>query len=119
LRQIEYHSVMRRRYKRTPRNYSGSDLTSHRLQDVLPSVLGRVTGVWRERPDLVLAAWQEVVGPSFEGMTEAVAFREGELVVRVKNSTLYSLLKQYEQPKLLKKMRERYRNVKTITFRVG
>ena len=54
-------------------------------------------------------------------MTEAVSFIEGNLTVKVGNSSLYSLLCQYERPCLLKKLRERFpkTSIKNLTFRIG
>jgi len=90
------------------------------VQDVLIQVLHRVREVHKERPDLILAGWKQVVGSGMSQMTEAVSFSEGILVVKVKNSTVHSLL-QYEKRRLLQEMRKKFprTEMKKIVFRVG
>ncbi len=107
--------------RRTPKGYDGTAKTHHHLQEVLPGVLRGVNAAYKERPDLVMGAWQQVIGPSLSGMTEALHFQEGILTVKVKNSSLFSLLKQYERPRLLRKLRERFPQtvIKAIVFRAG
>ena len=113
--------MRKRPYRRTPKNYQGIAPTSHHLQDILPAVLGKIGEAYKERPDLIMAAWSQLIGPQLAGMTEPVSFSEGVLIVRVKNSSLYALLRQYERPKLLKKLRERFPKtlIKNIYFRAG
>lgn len=120
--QLEEPLWMRKRsYRRTPKNYQGIAPTSHHLQDILPAVLGKVGEAYKERPDLIMAAWNQVIGPQLAGMTEPVSFVDGVLVVRVKNSSLYALMRQYERPKLVRKLRERFPQtlIKNIIFRAG
>lgn len=107
--------------KRLPRGYDGVNLTSKPLGDVLPRVLRRVSAVHGDRPDLILAAWPQLVGPQLAPMTEAVAFNEGMLVVKVKNSTLYSLLKNRERGRLLYRLRQRFpsNEIRGIYFKIG
>ncbi len=107
--------------RRTPRNYDGTALTAHRMTDLLPSVLNRVSEAYSERPDLILASWPELIGPHLAGMTQAVAFSEGVLVVKVKNSILYSLLNQNDKPRILQLLRQKFPKVaiKNIIFRIG
>lgn len=112
---------MAKRGSRTPRNYDGIEPTSRRVTDVLPRVLQRIGAVYKERPDLIFAAWPEIVGAKIAPMTEAVSFEEGILTVRVKNSTLYSLLRTRERPRLLNSLRQKFprTEIKTIVFRIG
>lgn len=107
--------------RRFPKRRNPRSLTSRHLQDILPTVLREVNQLHAERPDLVLSGWQQVVGPNLEGMTEAVSFFEGVLLVKVKNSTLHSLLHQYEKRRLLRELRQKFPRVdiKNIVFRVG
>jgi hypothetical protein len=107
--------------KRTPKNYDGSETTSRQLKELLPSVLSRIGGVYEERGDLVLASWPEIIGPKLAVMTEAISFESGVLVIRVKNSTLYSLLSQHDKPRILKNLRDKFPTtfVKIIVFRLG
>lgn len=107
--------------KRTPRNYDGVARTTKRLADLLPAWLNQVQGRFQDRPDLLMLAWPEVVGEKLASMTTAVSFIEGILLVRVKNSSLYSLLVQHEKPRLQKELQKRFPSVmiKNIVFRLG
>lgn len=95
--------------------------TAHHIRQLLPHVLQKISQRYGDRPDLVLAAWPEVVGPILAPMTEAVAYREGVLTVKVKNSPLYSLLNQNDKPRLIQSLRDKFPNmmIKTIVFRLG
>ncbi len=106
---------------RTPRNYDGNQPVTHRLNDILPSVLEKVSEAFQDRPDLILAAWPEVIGSKLAPMTQAISFQEGILTVKVKNSTLYSLLSQNDKPRLIQNLRSKFPKVsiKTIQFRLG
>lgn len=112
---------MKKSYIRTPKGYDGTRVTTHRMSDLLPSVLSKVNDVHQQRPDLLLASWPEIIGPKLKDMTQAVAFSDGVLVVKVKNSTLHSLLNQHEKPRLLNILKQKFPNVsiKTISFRIG
>jgi hypothetical protein len=99
----------------------GSGLTNKQLKDLLPKALGSIGAMHRDRPDLVLAAWPEVIGEKLASMTKATSFDQGVLYVKVSNSTLYSLLAQHERGRLLKSLREKFPSVeiKNIHFRIG
>lgn len=112
---------MNKTYSRTPKNYNGTGPTSHRLGDLLSGILAQVGFTYEQRPDLILAAWPEIIGFQLAPMTEAVSFYQGVLHVKVKNSTLHSLLNQNDKPRILNVLRRRFPNVqiKSITFRIG
>ena len=119
---IEWGSiVVRKPYFRTPLHYDGTRLTTHRLAEVLPHVLAKLGEVHGQRTDLLLALWPEVIGPKLAAMTQATAFIDGVLHVRVRNSTLYSLLSQHDKPRLLRILRQRFPQIeiKSIYFRMG
>lgn len=107
--------------KRTPKNYDGVKATSHHLRAVAPAILHSINRVVQERPDLVVKAWQLVVGSTVAKMAEAVSFSSGTLYVKVKNSTLYSLLSQREKPQLLTALRRQLPNasIYDIVFRMS
>lgn len=107
--------------KRTPRNYDGSEITTHRLHDLMPGVLSRISTTFADRPDLILAAWPDVIGERLAPMTKAVSFIDGVLTVTVKNSTLYSLLSKNDKPKLVQALKMKFPkiSIKTILFRIG
>ncbi len=98
-----------------------SKLTNKQIKDLLPKVLSQIGAVHRDRPDLILAAWPEIIGEKLASMTKAVCFEKGILVVKVSNSTLYSLLSQHDRGRLLKNLREKFPSVeiKNIRFRIG
>lgn len=106
---------------RTPQQYDGTKVTSHRITDLLPGVLAKIGEVYHQQPDLILAMWSDIIGPKLAAMTQAVSFTEGVLFVRVKNSTLHSLLSQYERVRLLNLLRQKFPNVgiRNICFRMG
>jgi Dna[CI] antecedent DciA-like protein len=108
-------------YYRTSKKYDGIQCTNHRLTDLLPHVLAKIGKIHDQSGDLVLAMWPDIIGAKLSGMTEAVSFLEGVLVVRVKNSTLHSLLSQYEKMRLLKLLKQKFPHVefKNISFRIG
>lgn len=113
--------TIKKSYQRTPKYYSGTRVTSHHISALLPAVLSKVSELYSQRPDLVLASWPEIIGPKLALMTQALSFSEGVLVVKVKNSTLYSLLNQHDKPRILSSLRKKFPRVdiKTIVFRIG
>jgi hypothetical protein len=109
------------RVRRKPRNYDGTGITTHRMSDLLTSVLANISETYEMRPDLILSAWPSIVGPKLAPMTQAVAFTDGVLYVKVKNSTLHSLLSQHDKPKILQTLRQKFPRVaiQNIVFRIG
>lgn len=108
-------------FQRTPKNYDGPRRTSKEIKELLPDLLQKIGSNFEGRGDLIIAAWPSIVGERISSMTKALSFQEGILHVNVKNSTLYSLLNQYEKPKLLKALRDKFptTNIKNIYFRIG
>jgi len=106
---------------RKPKNYDGPGITTRRVSDLLTNALSKIDVTFQGRPDLLLAAWPDIIGPKFAPMAVAVSFQEGVLYVKVKNSTLYSLLNQHEKIRLLNALRKRFPKlvIKTILFRMG
>lgn len=109
------------RSRRTPRGYDGTRVTTHRVNDLLIHSLKEISESYAQRPDLVLAAWPEVIGPKLAAMTQAISFAEGVLTIKVKNSTLHSLLSQHDKPKILQNLRQKFPQVliQNIVFRIG
>lgn len=108
-------------YKRTPQNYDGSKVTSHRITKLLPFVLSSIGDNFEARPDLILAAWPGIVGPHVAANAAATAFADGVIYIRVSNSTLYSLLSKHEKNRLLAIFRGRFPSVQIrgIQFKMG
>lgn len=107
--------------KRTSRFYDGSELTTKKLKEVLPTILNQINSRFSERSDLILAAWPEIIGANLAMMTQAISFSQGILVVKVKNSTLYSLLQQNDKVRLTQALRVKFPKIeiKTILFQIG
>ena len=91
------------------------------MRDILPGILHQIGEVYEVRPDLILATWPELIGPRLASMTRAVSFVDGVLTVKVKNSTLHSLLNQHDKPRILRLLRSRFPKVdiRNILFRIG
>jgi hypothetical protein len=96
-------------------------LTNKHLKDLLPSVLREIDGKRNERPDLILEAWAQIVDEKWRPMTQAISFEKGQLMVKVRNAALYSVLVQQEKEKLLKKLQKKFpeAGIKNIIFRIG
>lgn len=107
--------------KRTPKNYDGTKVTTHRVSELLPFVLGEIGELYNARPDLVLAAWPDVIGPKLALMTQALSFNDGVLLIKVKNSSLHSLLSQHDKQRILNTLRARFPRVeiRNVVFRIG
>ncbi|MBS0616502.1 MAG: DUF721 domain-containing protein [Verrucomicrobia bacterium] len=96
-------------------------MTNKKLQALLPGFLEQLTKKQSQRPHLILAVWPEMIGDKLAPMTQAVLFDKGVLHIKVKNSTLLSLLVQHERPRLLAALRRKFPSVEihNITFRLG
>lgn len=112
---------MMQKYRRTEKNYDGCRPTSHHLKELASGVLCRIGETHRERPDLILAAWPDIIGSKLAMMTQAVSCIEGVLLVKVRNSTLHSLLSQRDKAKLLASLRQKFPGaaIKNIVFHIG
>lgn len=112
---------MKRDIRRTPKDYDGPLLTTHHAGDVAAAVMVSIAAAAGANPVMVLAAWPALIGHRLAAMTEAVSFVNGVLLVRVKNSTLYSLLSQREKPRLLAELRKQLTNttICDIQFRMS
>lgn len=103
---------------RTPRNYHGVLSPLKRISDLLPEAMGEISRKMADPREEIAVFWSELLGEKMAPLTEIVSFEEGVLTVRVKSSTLYSLLCQHEKPRLLQRLKERF-SIRNIVFRVG
>ncbi|MES2199591.1 MAG: DUF721 domain-containing protein [Chlamydiota bacterium] len=112
---------MFKRLKRTPRNYDRVDPTNKEISSLLDEWMAKASRTFQDRPDLILLSWPEIIGEKLAPMTTAVSFVEGVLTVRVRNSSLYSLLVQHERNRLLVVLQQKFPSVKirNIVFRLG
>ena len=107
--------------RRTPKDYDGTHVTTHKVGDLLPIVLSQINEIYQDRPDLLIASWPEIIGPKLAAMTQAVSFNEGILTVKVRNSTLHSLLSRHDKLRILSNLRQRFPKmyIQNIVFRIG
>lgn len=107
--------------ERVPKNYEGIQPTGREIKDLLGPILDQVAKTAQDKPAKLIEAWPEIIGPKVAHMTKAVSFENGLFIVKVENSTLYSLLEQHEKQRLLKKIQETFPNfkVRKLLFRMG
>ena len=96
-------------------------MTSHHITKLLPFILSSIGDNFEARPDLILAAWPGIVGPHVAANAVATTFIDGIIQIKVKNSTLYSLLAKHEKNRLLAIFRGRFPSVpiRGMTFKIG
>lgn len=104
--------------RRTPRNFSGTSPTGKPISTLLPEVLQAMRAKQGDPAEEVFAYWPTLLGPKMAPFTEPVSFVEGVLTVKVKSSTLYSLLCQHERPRLLKQLQQKF-SIRSLLFRIG
>ncbi len=94
--------------------------TNRHLRELLPRVVGRIGARCADRPDLVMAAWGDIVGPKLAPSAVAESFVDGVLTVSVAHSPLYSVL-QRDREQLVRKLRRRFPKTKIqmIRLRIG
>lgn len=110
------------RYDKTSSRQEGSSTTSRQLKDLAKRYLAHLQQKMEAKPQEILEAWPRVIGPSFAAMTQAVRFEEGVLYVKVRNSSLLSLLHSpSERGRLVEALRTEIPDVdiKDISFRIG
>lgn len=100
---------------------NGTKVTTHRIGDLLTFFLEQLSLQQESKSEQILAAWPEVIGSQLAPMTRAVSFVDGVLLVKVQNATLYSLLSQYERPRLLSVLKKRFSHteIRALLFRIG
>ncbi len=98
-----------------------TETTTKELSALLSPLLKRMQKLQQDPPQQILLAWPAIVGDKWAPMTKAVSFSEGILTVRVKNSTLLSLLAQQEKQRLLKSLKEKFPSctIQEIRFCMG
>lgn len=109
----KFYSTMR-----TPRNYQGIQNPAKKISDLLPDILAEIGKKRGDPMDEITVLWNHLLGEKMAPLAKPVSFAEGVLTVKVKSSTLYSLLCQHEKPRLLKKMQEKF-SIRNILFRIG
>lgn len=103
---------------RTPRNYSGIENPVKKMADLLPEYLTDLGIKLSDPREEIYRFWNELMGEKMAPLTEPVSLVDGVLTVKVKSSTLYSLLVAYERPRLLERLKEKF-SIRNVVFRVG
>jgi len=112
---------MSHRIKRIPFGYDGPLPTGRTLQRLLPKILEGIDETQEQQPNVVLEAFQQILGTELSKIAVAKSFADGVLYVAVKNSTFLSVLHMQEKGRILSQLRvkcpkHRFNN---IVFRVG
>ncbi|MCK4934117.1 MAG: DUF721 domain-containing protein [Simkaniaceae bacterium] len=112
---------MKKLIKRVPKNYQGLKPTGREIKILLPMILDHYDQQFNLKSERVLDAWKEIVGDQIASMSSATSFDAGIIKVKVKNSTLLSLLVNHESVRLLKIFKERFpsHQIKKILFNIG
>jgi hypothetical protein len=103
---------------RTPRNYKGVENPAKKMADLLPDMLAEVGRKRGDRSEEIFSFWKELMGEKMAPLTEPISFADGILTVKVKSSTLYSLLVTQERPRLLGRLQEKF-SIRNLAFRAG
>jgi len=95
-------------------------LTSQKLGELLPTVLASVEAKFQQKPQKVVEAWPEVIGQPFASMSFAELFDKGVLHVKVKNSSVLSLLSE-DKNRIIESFRVKFSgiSIRNIVFRIG
>lgn len=96
-------------------------ITSKNLKHLLPKFLRQIEKNHLQRHDLILDYWPKVIGERLAFMTKAETFVDGILTIKVRSSSLLSVLAQNERANLLKKLRAKFPsiNIRNIRFHIG
>ncbi|HSX03777.1 MAG TPA: DUF721 domain-containing protein [Rhabdochlamydiaceae bacterium] len=91
------------------------------LSEMLPSLMKKMQKLQSDTPQQILTSWPLIVGEKWASMTKAASFSDGILIVKVKNSSLLSVLSQHEKQRLLKSLREKFPSctIQEIRFCMG
>ncbi len=92
--------------KTSSKKKSKTATTIKHMSQVLSQYLEELERLRKVNPQKLIKAWHSVMDPKYEGMTAAVGYQDEELLVKVSNSSLFSLLKQTNQKSMLEQLRE-------------
>jgi len=103
---------------RTPKNYFGTANPEKKMADLLPEVLRDLRVKSVDPREEIFQSWKELIGEKMAPLTDPISFVDGVLTVKVKSSTLYSLLVVHERPRLLGLLQQKF-SIRNLIFRVG
>ena len=88
------------------------------MTELLPEIVSDLGKKTRDPRAEIFQFWHHLMGEKMGPFTEPVSFYDGVLTVKVKSSTLYSLLAVHEKAQLLSKLQEKF-SIRNLVFRVG
>ncbi|MCI0619152.1 DUF721 domain-containing protein [bacterium] len=88
------------------------------MTELLPEIIATLGKKAKDPRIEIFQFWQSLMGEKMASLTEPVSFFDGVLTVKVKSSTLYSLLVVHEKARLLSKLQEKF-SIRNLVFRVG
>jgi predicted nucleic acid-binding Zn ribbon protein len=103
-------------------NDNSTKVTSRKLPELLQSLLAKVEAKFNAKPQILLDEWPKIVGPEIASMARAERFDDGVLYVKVKNSTLLSLLSNpHDKKRLIENIKQKLSgiSIRNIVFRIG
>lgn len=99
-----------------------TQLTTKKLTDVLGSVFQKIFISHNGYLEEFIKDWPKIIGQDYAYMTEIMGYKQGTLVIKVNNSSLYSFLYHYHHKKqeILNQIRKNYPkwDVKDINFKI-
>ncbi len=110
--------MMENMRSRTRRNYAGTENPVKKAAEILPEILESLKTKTKNPQVEVFQFWHSLMGEKMAPLTEPVSLIDGVLTVKVKSSTLYSLLAGVEAPRLLGQLQEKF-SIRNLVFRVG
>ena len=105
---------------RTPKNYQGIKNPQKQIKDILENVFMKIDERYHNRFQSIVNEWKYIVGKQIAEMTVPFSFENGILLVKVKSSTLLSILNQ-EKDRLLQHLQKKFpkNGFRRIIFRIG
>ena len=95
--------------------------TIRNMKDLLPQYLFDVQEKLDQKQNQIFDQWPKIIGSKFAPLTKPLTFQNGMLKIEVKSASLYSLLVQTEQRRLLTKLQNQFPKVgiKRLLFCIG
>lgn len=103
---------------RTPKHFDGTKKVAVEIKELLPGLLEEISRKNMDPREAVFREWFQLIGEKGASLTEPVSLKEWVLCVRVRSSSLYSVLAQYERTRLLQKLQEKF-PLRDLIFRPG
>ncbi len=92
---------MTKKFSRIPKNYDGNQPTGRTIQGLLPSILEELEEKSLSQETQVFEAFSRALNPKMASLIIPVKFEEGALFVKVKTAAVLSVMKQYEEQRIL------------------